>query len=375
MRPFDTHPFRGMYTRFLNLHRSDGVFMHFSSDNWSGVHPLIAESLTRHSTGFAPAYGNSDLDRQVERTFSEIFERDVAVFFVSTGTAANSLSMASVNRPGGVVFCHREAHMLEDEGGAPELFTNGARLAPVDGDFGRIDPGNLHRQIMRYPPQFVKSGQPMAVSLTQSTEIGTVYRPEEIDAIADVSRHHGLPMHMDGARFANALVHLGVSPAEMTWKRGIDLMSFGATKNGCWCAEAIVVFDPDKAKQLPFIRKQAAQLISKTRFVTAQFEAYFENGLWLDIARISNGMAERLQKGIDASANARLAWPVHCNEVFMILKRNHADALLAAGAQFHDWNHPHSMVERPAEDEALVRLVTSFATTEQHVSDFLELLG
>ena len=349
--------------------------MHFSSDNWSGAHPRIAESLARHATGFAAAYGTSELDRQVEKTFSEIFERDVAVFFAGTGTAANSLSLASVNRPGGVAFCHREAHMFEDECGAPELFTHGARLVPVDGALGRIDPDILQREIGRFPPEFVHAGQPMAVSVTQATEIGTVYQLGEIEAIADICREHGLPLHMDGARFANALARLDVSPAEMTWKRGVDLMSFGATKNGCWCAEAIVALDPDKASQLPFIRKRAAQLFSKTRFLTAQFEAYFQDRLWLDIARGSNRMAERLQEGIDASDKARLAWRSDCNEVFMILKREHADALLAAGAQFHDWKPPHAMTESLAADDALVRLVTSFATTKEHVSDFLELLG
>ena len=349
--------------------------MYFSSDNWSGTHPRIAESLTRHATGFVAAYGTSELDRQAEHTFSEIFERDVAVFFVGTGTAANSLSMAAVNRPGGIAFCHREAHMFEDECGAPEMFTHGARLVPVEGTLGRIDSAVLRREIDRFPPESVHAGQPMAVSVTQATEIGTVYQPEEIETIAGICREHGLPLHMDGARFANALVDLDISPAEMTWKRGVDLMSFGATKNGCWCAEAIVVFDPEKAAQLPFIRKRAAQLFSKTRFLSAQFEAYFQDGLWLDIARGSNRMAERLQDGIDDTDKARLAWRAACNEVFVILESDRADAMRQAGAQFHDWKPPHAMNLPLGDDESLVRLVTSFATTEKHVSDFLNLLG
>ena len=166
------------------------------------------------------------------------------MFFVGTGTAANALSLTLANKPGGVGFCHREAHAIEDECGAPEYFTGGARLCPVDGPLGRIDPANLERAIARYPAEFVHSGRPIAVSITQSTEIGTVYGLDEIDAIAAICRKAGLPLHMDGARFANALVSLDATPAEMTWKRGVDMLSFGGTKNGCWCAEAIVLFDP-----------------------------------------------------------------------------------------------------------------------------------
>lgn len=349
--------------------------MHFSSDNWSGAHPRIAESLNRHAAGFAPAYGTSDLDSRIERTFRDVFEHDVAVFCVGTGTAANALSLAAVNRPGGVVFCHREAHMIEDECGAPELFTHGARLIPVDGALGKIDPDPLRRTIARFPPEFVHAGQPMAVSLTQATEVGTVYGPEDIEAIAAVCRENGLPLHMDGARFANALVSLGLSPAEMTWKRGVDLLSFGATKNGCWCAEAIVVFDAALAAQLPFIRKRSAHLFSKSRFISAQFEAYFEDGLWLEVAAGSNDAAQRLQQGIEASHNARMAWPAAINELFVIMNRHHADDMRNAGAEFHDWKPPHGTGGMIGEDECLVRLVTSFATTPDHVSQFLRLLG
>ena len=166
-------------------------------------------------------------------------------------TAANSLALAAVNRPGGVSFCHREAHMLEDECGAPEFFTHGARFAPVDGANGKIDPKQLKAEIERFPPDFIHAGQPMAISITQSTEIGTVYQPDEISTIAEIAKSRGLPLHMDGARLANALVALNKSPAEMTWKLGVDIVSFGATKNGCWCAEALIFMNPDKPKICP----------------------------------------------------------------------------------------------------------------------------
>ncbi|MEX3010333.1 low specificity L-threonine aldolase [Hoeflea sp. TYP-13] len=348
--------------------------MHFSSDNWAGAHPLIAESLTRHASGFAAAYGGSDLDKKIEAKFNEIFEREVAVFFVGTGTAANSLAMASVSRPGGVAFCHREAHLIADEGGAPEFLGQGIRLAGVDGAYGKIDPQELEAAIGRVPPEFVHAGQPMAVSISQSTEIGTVYEHGEIEAVAEICRKHGLSLHMDGARFANAMAGLGSSPAEMSWRRGVDVLSFGGTKNGCWCAEALVVFDPEKAKDLPFIRKRSAHLFSKTRFIAAQFEAYFEDDLWMQVAAHANNMSSRLQEIIRASDNARLAWDSQANEVFAIMRRDRFDMLIEKGVRFYEWHTPNFASSLVGDDELITRLVTGFATTEDHVLGFAESL-
>lgn len=349
--------------------------MFFASDNWAGVHPNIAGNLSRHSSGFASAYGSNDLDKALERTFSEIFERDVAVFFVATGTAANSLSLASVTRPGGVSFCHREAHIIADEGGAPEFLSSGGRLCPVDGPLGRMDPEALRREIDRYPAEFVHAGQPAAVSITQATEIGTLYTLDDIAAISAVARQHGLPLHMDGARFANALVSLDTTPAQMTWKRGVDILSFGGTKNGCWCAEAVVFMNPEQARQFPFIRKRAAQLFSKSRFIAAQFEAYFRDDLWLDMARHANDMASRLAGHVKASPAMRLAWEPQVNEVFPIMSRSNAARLKDAGAAFYPWNPPPGLSSVIGEDETLTRFVTSFATTPDEIDRFGELIA
>lgn len=349
--------------------------MNFASDNWAGAHPAISKHLLEASAGFSAPYGASELDRKIEQRFNELFEREVAVYFVSTGTAANSLALAAVNRPGGVSFCHREAHILEDECGAPEFFTHGARLAPVDGDNGKIDPHNLKAEIKRFPPGFIHTGQPMAISITQATEIGTLYQPDEIAAIADIAKSYGLPLHMDGARFANALVAMKLTPAEMTWKQGVDIVSFGATKNGCWCAEALVFMNPESAKDLPFIRKRAAQLLSKSRFVACQFDAYLHDELWLVLARHANAMAERLLNGIVNSKNARLAWHPEANEVFAILDKAQADQLQEKGAVFYQWNPPRAKPSLLNQNEVLVRLVTSFATEDDQVDRFLELLG
>ncbi|GAB1583037.1 threonine aldolase family protein [Phyllobacterium phragmitis] len=349
--------------------------MNFASDNWAGAHPKIAESLTRHAGGFAASYGASDLDRAVEKRFNEVFEREVAVFFVATGTAANSLALASVNRPGGVSFCHREAHAIEDECGAPEYFTGGARLHPVDGPLGCIDPVNLKQELKRFNPAFIHAGQPMAVSITQATEVGTLYSLADIAGISAICRDHGLPLHMDGARFANALVSLGVSPADMTWRQGVDIVSFGGTKNGCWCAEALVFMDPSHAKDLPFIRKRAAQLFSKTRFIAAQFDAYLDGDLWLELATHANAMAARLADHIRASERIRLAWAPQANEVFAIMKKSVSEKLHLEGAVFYDWNPPHSEMDRVEEGEIFTRFVTSFATSEEEVDRFGELIA
>jgi threonine aldolase len=344
--------------------------MIFASDNWAGAHPAVAENLARHATGYTSAYGSSDLDKRVEATFSEIFERDVAVFFVATGTAANSLSMSAFARPGGVAFCHREAHMIADEGGAPEFLTGGTRLCPVDGLEGRMDADRLRAEIARYPAAFVHSGQPAAVSITQASEIGTVYSLEQIAAIAEIAHGEGLPLHMDGARFANALVSLEATPAQMTWKSGVDVVSFGGTKNGCWCAEAVVFMDPGKARDFPFIRKRAAQLFSKSRFIAAQFEAYLDGGLWLDIARHANAMTARLAELIEASPHARLAWKPQANELFPIIADPVVNRLKDAGAAFYPWHPPQGHGQDVRQGETMCRLVTSFATTRDDVERF-----
>ncbi|RIY02556.1 low specificity L-threonine aldolase [Aureimonas flava] len=349
--------------------------MIFASDNWSGAHPAVTQSLERHGAGHAAAYGASDVDRLVEARFNEIFEREVAIYFVGTGTAANSLSFAAVNRPGGVVMCHREAHVAQDECGAPEFFTHGARMVPVEGAAGRMDPGHLVAELARFRPGFVHAGQPMAVSLSQATEAGTLYSVAEIAAIGEIAHDRGLALHMDGARFANALSATNASPAEMTWRAGVDILSFGATKNGCWCAEAVVFFDPVKAEQFPYIRKRGAQLFSKTRFMAAQFDAYLADGLWLRLAAHANAAADALRAGIARSAHAREAWETRSNEIFAVIETATAERLRAQGATFYDWNPPHDMPGLVGPGEGLYRLVTSWSTESAEVEGFVALLA
>lgn len=349
--------------------------MFFASDNWAGAHPKIAAGLAANTSGYSTAYGDSDLDRAVYERFSEIFEREVAVFFVATGTAANSLSLAAYNKPGGISLCHRESHVVEDECGAPEFFMGGSRLLPIDGPLGRIDAGKLEKALTRLAPEVVHTGRPAAITITQSTEGGTVYSLDAISEISALARRHGLPLHMDGARFANALVSLDTTPAEMTWKRGVDILSFGGTKNGCWCAEAVVLFDLDKARELAFLRKRAAQLFSKSRFIAAQFDAYFKDGLWLETARHANAMAAGLAAAMENSPSARLAWQPQANEVFAVINKAKAEKMLAAGAAFYDWHTPAGFNGTVAEGEGLYRFVTSFATTQADVDGITKLLA
>ena len=348
--------------------------MNFASDNWAGAHPHIAQCLVAHAEGYAPAYGASDLDRRVEARFAKIFGRPASVFFLATGTAANSLAMTALSRPGGVAFCHREAHMIADECGAPEYFSGGARLHPVDGPSGKIDPEQLERAILQFPADFIHAGQPMAVSITQASEIGTVYTISGIKEISAVCKRHGLPLHMDGARFANALAALDVTPAEMTIDCGVDVVSFGGTKNGCWCAEALVFLNQDLAGDMPFLRKRAAQLFSKSRFIAAQFDTYLEDGLWLDLARHANAMAARLAGHIENSGTLRLAWKPDANEVFAVMDTKTMDALREKGAVFYPWHTPRFFNDHIKSSETLARFVTSYATLPEDVDRFGDLI-
>ncbi|WP_237153076.1 threonine aldolase family protein [Oryzibacter oryziterrae] len=348
--------------------------MFFASDNWAGASSAVANKLTEAAVGFVPAYGVDDHSRVVTDWFSEVFEHEVAVFFVPTGTAANSLSLSSVMKPGGIVLCHGTSHIAVDEAGAPE-FLSGGRLVTISGERGKITPDALEAAIRRYLPAAVHHGRPVAVSLTQATEWGTVYTVAEIQALTQIAHAHGLKVHMDGARFANALAYLNVQAADITWKAGVDVLSFGATKNGCWCAEAVVFFNHKKAEDFGYLRKRSGHLLSKSRFVAAQFEAYFDHGHWLDNAFHANAMAQRLHAGINMNQHARSLWDPEANEVFAVWSKGTTARLKAAGAEFYEW--PADGLDpalAPKEGEDLVRLVTSFATAVHEVDHFLRAL-
>ncbi|MDH3793082.1 MAG: beta-eliminating lyase-related protein, partial [Rhodospirillales bacterium] len=249
----------------------------FCSDNTAGASPQILEALARAAAGKVMPYGNDDLTRRVEARLREVFETDCAVFPVATGTAANVLGLSVMTPPYGAVYCHKDSHINVDECGAPEFFTGGAKLVTLDGAHGKLTPEILAGAIGGVGD--VHHVQPAAISLTQASEAGTLYTPEEVAAIGDLARQHGLGLQMDGARFANALVALGCSPAEITWRAGVDALAFGATKNGALAAEAVVLFKPELARTFAYRRKRGGHLFSKMRFLSAQLDAYLADDL------------------------------------------------------------------------------------------------
>jgi threonine aldolase len=342
--------------------------MNFRSDNEVGAHPAIIEAVSRaFAAGPVHSYGADAWTQRVEQRLRDLFEKpDLVAFPVTTGTAANSLALACCTPPWGSIFCHPNSHIAEEETNAPEFFTSGARLFRVEGPSGKMDPRKLASALAQPVYGVVHYPQPSAVSVTQATECGTVYGPEEIAAIATSTHRHGLKLHMDGARFANALSFVGCSPAELSWKAGVDVLSFGATKNGAMAAEAVVFFDADLAREFGYRRKRGGHLLSKMRLLSAQLEAYLTDGLWLANARHANAMARRLVAGLTALKGTQLLYPVDANEIFVVLPAHMHDALAAGGAQYHPWPS-----DRPG--ERAFRLVTAFDTNSADVDRFLSI--
>jgi threonine aldolase len=346
-----------------------GFHMNFASDNTAPVAPAILDALAEANRGYARGYGNDDWTRAVERRFGEIFERQVAAFLVPTGTAANALALAQVAPPWGVVLCHCESHIATDECGAPEFFGHGLKLAGVAGEAGKITPEDVQAALAGYGGHSPHEMIPAVLSITQATEAGTVYRTTEVAALAEIARQRSLALHMDGARFANALVRLNATPAEMTWRCGVDVLSFGATKGGALGAEAVIFFDPAAAAFFGERRKRGGHLLSKHRFIAAQLLAYLAEDHWLALARHANAMADKLADGL-AAIGLRPVWPVDANLVFVVLPRALEAKLRAAGASYYV-RSSDSVAIGP--DQVLIRLVTSFATIEADIAAFVNL--
>jgi threonine aldolase len=345
--------------------------MFFASDNAAGVAPEMLAAIARANEGKVLSYGRDPWTHRLEQRLAELFEREVAVFLVTTGTAANALALAHLTPPWGAVICHAEAHIATDECGAPEFYGGGIKLVGVAGVAGKILPAMLLRLLDAGQWGGPHHVTPSVLSLSQSTEAGTIYRPDEIAELAGIAHAHGLALHVDGARFANALVRMNASLADATWKSGVDVLSFGATKGGALAAEAVVFFDPARGANMPERRKRGGHLISKHRFVAAQIEAYLADDLWLKLARHANAMADRLAGGL-AGSGLTPVWPVEANEVFVALPPGIDARLKAAGASYYPWTTsalPDGVAL--AADATLVRLVTSFATTAEEVDQFV----
>jgi threonine aldolase len=331
---------------------SDERSSDFRSDNVAGVAPEVLTALAAAAQGSASSYGEDAITRRVEAKLAELFARDVTLFTVATGSAANALALAQLVPGWGSVLCHREAHIATDECGAPEFYSGGAKLALLDGAHGKISAEAVATHLAR-DSRGVHHVQPMAVSISQSTEAGTCYTPDEIAAIGEAGRKHGLKFHMDGARFANALASLGCAPAEATWKSGVDVLSFGVTKNGAMAAEAVIFFDNALAQDFAYRRKRGGHLFSKGRFASAQFEAQLTDRLWLKLAGHANAMASRIGRALGGIQGVSLLHPVEANELFVLMPEAVIDRLEAAGFRFYRWE----TAEGPC-----IRLVTAFDT-------------
>jgi threonine aldolase len=333
----------------------------FRSDNVATVAREILRAVDAANHGLAAAYGDDEYSALLNSKFSDLFQTEVTVFPVSTGTAANALSLATCARPYGAVYCHEEAHINTAEGGATEAFSGGAKLVALPGPHGKIEPATLAAALKRAERGITNRPQPDAVSITQATEYGTVYSLEEIAAIGSCAREAGIFFHMDGARFANALVRLACSASEMSWRLGVDILSFGATKNGAMSADAIVVFDPELVEPLSYRLRRAGQTWSKMRFAAAQLIAYIENGLFLRLASHANELASLLGRELAAIPGVRLIAPVEANLLFVAMPEPTIEALAAAGVRF-------------ARRRGGIRLVTRFDGTKGEVDQFIALV-
>jgi len=335
----------------------------FTSDNWGGVHPKVMQAITSVHDGFAPAYGNDDVSEKARSTFAEMFECDVAVAFVPTGSAANGISLSLLTPPYGAVVCHDHAHVMIDECGAPEFYTGGAKVLTAAGSFGKITPETFREAMAPYDPPMAHRVKPSVLSLTQATEWGTVYSIDEVASLADAAKTFGMAVHMDGARFAGAVQATGSAPADLTWRAGVDILSLGATKNGCLAAEAVVVFDRSRAEELTYRCKRAGLGTSKQRFFSAQWPAYFADDLWLQLAESSHRQCQALADSLSMTDGVELLVEPAINELFVRMDDAVATQLRDAGAQFYDWVQPCDPYAGQAR-----RFVTSWETTDDQLS-------
>lgn len=333
----------------------------FASDNTAGASPQILAALAAAGDGHAPPYGADPWTQRAQAQLAEVFECDVDLLVTSTGSAANALALAALCPPWGSVLCHRDSHINNDECGAPEFYTHGAKLVGLDGEHAKIDPQQLAQAVIRKTGD-VHSVQPSAVSITQATEAGALYSVEEISTLAGIAHDAGLGVHLDGARLANALAALGTSPAEMTWRAGIDILSLGATKNGALTADALVIFNRDLTARLRYRHKRAGQLAAKMRFHSAQLTAYLQDDLWLRNAAHANAMADRLRAHLSRQSGTAAHAHPSANIVFCQLDSRVIGGLRADGFSFyHDRWAP-----------GVCRFVTSFHTHPDDIDDLAD---
>ena len=334
----------------------------FRSDNETPIAPAMLEAIIEANQGTAYAYAEDDWSEKLDHAFSELFQTEAMVIPVSTGTAANSIALATVTPPWGSVFCHSGAHILNDECGAPEFFGNGFRLVGVEGEFAKLTPAALKAAYIQREGHGVHSNTASCVSITQATEGGSIYSIDEVTALSKLAHDLGMKMHMDGARFGNAIASLGCHPADVTTRAGVDMLSFGASKNGCMAAEALVIFNqPELRETAERIRKRSGHLLSKMRYVSAQLLAYIKDDQWLKMAQHANGQAAKFARAVEAHPQAKLEFPVEGNEVFVRWSAKGFKELEAKGIDFLMW---------PGADD-LARFVFGHSTSDAEVEELV----
>ena len=347
--------------------------MFLASDNTGPAHPNVLSALGAANESYAMPYGADALMDGVRERIREVFEApEAAVYLVATGTAANSTLLSTLSQPWQTIFCSPVAHIHEDECGAPEFFTGGSKLTLV-GDDDKITPDALAAAIEAEETRGVHGMQRGPVAITQATERGSVYTLDEIRALTDVAKRYALPVHMDGARFANALVALGCSPAEMTWKAGIDAVSFGATKNGAMGVEAAILFNPEHAWEFELRRKRAAHLFSKHRYLSAQMNAYLDGDLWLDLAGRANAARARLQRGLQQIPDVEILRDPRANMIFANFPRAAHKRLHAAGAQYYLWSG--ALDGGPDDEPLLARMVCDWSISDEAIDQFVGIVA
>ncbi|MGC8742550.1 MAG: threonine aldolase family protein [Verrucomicrobiia bacterium] len=330
---------------------------HFASDNYAGICPEAFQAIQEANQGHEPSYGDDKWTAMASDLIREIFETNCEVFFVFNGTAANSLSLSSCCHSYHSILCHETAHIETDECGAPEFFSNGTKVLLIQGENGKIDPSGIERMVTKRTD--IHYPKPRVVSVTQATELGTVYTPDELKAIWSKTKSLDLKLHMDGARFANAVVSLGVSPKEISWQCGVDVLCLGGTKNGMAIGEAVVFFNQQLAYEFDYRCKQAGQLCSKMRFLAAQWVGMLKNGAWLKHAANANKMAELLESKIKNIPGVKILFPREANSVFVQLPQDVIDALHSRGWLFYTFI-----------GQGGCRFMCSWDTTEQDINDF-----
>lgn len=350
--------------------------MQFGSDNQVGASRQVLDAVVAANDGHVHSYGNDPYSERAIESLKETFGCELSAFFVSTGTASNALALSCLAQPWEIILCHDHSHILNDESTAPEFFSHGSRLVGISKGDGKLEPRHLREYFALAGTEYPHNSRAAALNITQASENGLVYSADELRALADIAHEKKLKVQMDGARFANAVAALGCKPADLSWKSGVDVLCLGATKNGALAAEVVIFFDAALAASFVHRRKRSGHLLSKNRFAGAQLAAWLKDGHWLELAAHANKQASALAERLNKIDGIKTTWPVRANEAFVILPKRIAERLRAAGAEFYEWpltGLPPGV--KLNNDQAYIRLVTSFVTTDDEVARFCEIAG